>query len=74
MARVVSFTLRLLYPQGRAPGTNWIGGWVGTGAGLDGLVIEPWSLIVPLYRIHCSGSQIEKRVEEIGEYTLPKSI
>jgi hypothetical protein len=26
---VVSFTLQPLYPQGRAPCTHWIGGWVG---------------------------------------------
>jgi hypothetical protein len=26
---VVSFTPRPLYPQGKTPGTHWIGGWVG---------------------------------------------
>jgi hypothetical protein len=26
---VDSFTPRPLYPQGEAPGTDWIGGWVG---------------------------------------------
>jgi len=24
-----SFTTRALYPQGKTPGTRWIGGWVG---------------------------------------------
>jgi hypothetical protein len=24
-----------LYPQGKNPGTHWIGGWVGPRAGLD---------------------------------------
>jgi hypothetical protein len=32
---VVSFTPRPLYPRERAPGTHWIGGWVGPRAGLD---------------------------------------
>jgi hypothetical protein len=35
---VVSFTLRPLYPQERTPGTSWIGGWVGPGAGLYAVV------------------------------------
>jgi hypothetical protein len=35
---VVRFTPRLLYPQERAPGTHWIGGWVGPRAGLDAVV------------------------------------
>jgi hypothetical protein len=32
---VVSFTSRPLYPRGNAPGTLWIGRWVGPAAGLD---------------------------------------
>jgi hypothetical protein len=32
---VVSSTPRSLYPQGKAPGTLWIGGWVVSGVGLD---------------------------------------
>jgi hypothetical protein len=32
---VVSFTPRPFYPQGRSPGTHWIGGWVGFRDGLD---------------------------------------
>jgi hypothetical protein len=32
---VVSFTLRPLYPWELAPGTHWIGRWVGPRAGLD---------------------------------------
>jgi hypothetical protein len=32
---VVSFRPRPLYPGERAPGTNWIGGWVGPRTGLD---------------------------------------
>jgi hypothetical protein len=32
---VVNFTPRPLYPQGKAPGTHWIGGWVGLRAVLD---------------------------------------
>jgi hypothetical protein len=32
---MVSFTPRPLYPPHRAPGTNWIEGWVGPRAGLD---------------------------------------
>jgi hypothetical protein len=32
---VVSFTHRPLYPQGKSPGTHWIGGWMGPRAGLD---------------------------------------
>jgi hypothetical protein len=35
---VVSFTPRPLYPRERAPGTHWIGGWVGSGAVLDAVV------------------------------------
>jgi len=34
---VVSFTPRPLYSQGRAPGTHWIGGWVGPRAVLDAI-------------------------------------
>jgi hypothetical protein len=36
--RVVSFTPRPLYPRKKAPGTHWIGGWVGPGAVLDAVV------------------------------------
>jgi hypothetical protein len=32
---VVSFTLQPLYPRERAPGTHWIGAWVGPRAVLD---------------------------------------
>jgi hypothetical protein len=32
---VVSFTPLPLYPQGRAPGIQWIGGWVDPRVGLD---------------------------------------
>jgi hypothetical protein len=35
---VVSFTPRPLYPSERAPGTHWIGGWVGPRAVLDAVV------------------------------------
>jgi hypothetical protein len=35
---VVSFTPRPLYPRKRAPGTHWIGGWVGPRAVLDAVV------------------------------------
>jgi hypothetical protein len=35
---VVNFTTRPLYPQERAPGTHWIGGWVGPRAVLDAVV------------------------------------
>jgi len=34
----VNFTLRPLYPWVRVPGTDWIGGWVGTRAVLDVVV------------------------------------
>jgi hypothetical protein len=34
----VSFTHLSLYPRERAPGTHWIGGWVGPRAGLDKVV------------------------------------
>jgi hypothetical protein len=32
---VVNFTPRPLYPQEKSPGTHWIGGLVGSRAGLD---------------------------------------
>jgi hypothetical protein len=35
---VVNFTLRPLYPGERAPGTHWIGGWVGPRAVLYAVV------------------------------------
>jgi hypothetical protein len=35
---VVSFTLQPLYPRERAPGKDWIGGWMDTTAGLDAAV------------------------------------
>jgi hypothetical protein len=35
---VVSFTPRPLYSQGRATGTHWIGGWVGSRVVLDAVV------------------------------------
>jgi hypothetical protein len=35
---VVSFTSRPLYPRGGAPGTHWIGSWVGLRAVLDAVV------------------------------------
>jgi len=35
---MVSFMPRPLYPQGEAPDTHWIGGWVGPRAVLDAAV------------------------------------
>jgi hypothetical protein len=35
---VISFTSRSLYPREGAPGTHWIGGWVGPRAVLDAVV------------------------------------
>jgi hypothetical protein len=35
---VVSFTPQPLYPQGKSPGTHWIGDWVGPRAVLDAVV------------------------------------
>jgi hypothetical protein len=35
---VISFTAQSLYPQGKVPGTLWIGGWVGFTADLDAKV------------------------------------
>jgi hypothetical protein len=35
---VVSFTPGRFAPRERAPGTHWIGGWVGPRAGLDAVV------------------------------------
>jgi hypothetical protein len=35
---MVSIAPRLLYPQGKTPGTHWIGGWVGPRAVLDAVV------------------------------------
>jgi hypothetical protein len=43
---VVSFTLRSLYPQERAIHIYWIGGWVGSRAGLD--TVSKW--IIPSHR------------------------
>jgi len=37
---VVSFTPRQLYSRQRAPGTQWIGGWVGPRAILDAVVVR----------------------------------
>jgi hypothetical protein len=34
---VVSFMTRPLYPGERAPGTHWIGGWVGPRVRLDNM-------------------------------------
>jgi hypothetical protein len=36
---MVSFTPQPLYPRERAPGINWIGGWMGPSAGL-GVVVR----------------------------------
>jgi hypothetical protein len=35
---MVSVKLRPLYPRDKAPGTHWIGGWVGPRAGLNAVV------------------------------------
>jgi hypothetical protein len=35
---MVSFTSRLLYPQGKSYRYHWIGGWVGPRAVLDAVV------------------------------------
>jgi hypothetical protein len=46
---VVSFTLRLLYPQGKSipAGTHWIGGWVIPRAGLNEVAKRKYSFSVP---------------------------
>jgi hypothetical protein len=36
---VVSFTPRPLNPRERAPGTHWIGGWMGSKSVLDAVVV-----------------------------------
>jgi hypothetical protein len=66
---VVSFTPRPFYPGERAPGTHWIGGWVGLRASLDDVMrtfltlpgFELWFLgrpasIQSLYRLRYPGS------------------
>jgi hypothetical protein len=67
---VVSFTLWQLYPQGKKPGTHWIGGWVEPRVGLDDVEkrkfltlpgLELWPLSRParsqsLYRLRYPGS------------------
>jgi hypothetical protein len=67
---MVSFTPLPLYPSERAPGTHWIGGWVGPRAGLDyvekrkfltlpGLELRPLSRPArsqSLYRLRYPGS------------------
>jgi hypothetical protein len=35
---IVSFTPRPLYPREKAPGTHWIGGWMGSRAVLDAVM------------------------------------
>jgi hypothetical protein len=58
------------YPRERAPGTHWIGGWVGSRAGLDdmekknltlrGIELRPLGRPVrrqSLYRLRYPGSQ-----------------
>jgi hypothetical protein len=60
---LVSFTLQPLYPQGKSPGTQWLGGWVGSRAGLDAVVkrkipsplpgIEP-TILSPAFRYGAS--------------------
>jgi hypothetical protein len=50
---VVNFTPLLLYPWGRVPGSNWIGGWVSPRARLEFLeerkfLILPYSNSYPL--------------------------
>jgi hypothetical protein len=35
---MISFLPRPLYPQGKIPGTYWIGGWVSPRAFLDAVV------------------------------------
>jgi hypothetical protein len=44
---VFSFTPRSLYPQERVPATHWIGGWVGSRAGLDAVLKRKISLLLP---------------------------
>jgi hypothetical protein len=40
---VVTFTPLQLYPREKAPGTNFIGGWVDPRAGLDDM--EKWNFV-----------------------------
>jgi hypothetical protein len=43
LRRLYSFTPQSLYPRERAPGTHWIGGWVGPITGLDDA--ERWKFL-----------------------------
>jgi hypothetical protein len=67
---MVRFTRQPFYLQGNAPGTHWIGGWVGPRAGLNDmnrkfltlLGLELQLLSRParsqsLYRLRCPGSK-----------------
>jgi hypothetical protein len=72
---MVSFTPWPLYPEERAPGTHWIGGWVDPRAGLDsaekrkfltlpGLELRPLGRPVrsqSLYRLRYHGSLLKDR-------------
>jgi hypothetical protein len=44
---VVSYASRPLYPMGRAPGTHWIGRWMGSRAGLNAVAKRKFPNIAP---------------------------
>jgi hypothetical protein len=54
---VVSFTPRPLYSRRRAPGTRWIGGWVGPRAVLDAVVYRKKNPSLPLPEIEPRSSR-----------------
>jgi hypothetical protein len=77
---------RLLYPQGKDPGTYWTGGWVGPTVSLDAVVRRKntclcWesnsrhpahSLIIMLTQLKISPSSLSKLTATLGKTQMTK--
>jgi len=60
---VIDFAPRPRVPRGVAPGADWMGDWVGPGAGLDavvgaGIPSPCWDLKIHFYGSFAHGSEI----------------
>jgi hypothetical protein len=49
---MVSFAPRPLYPWGKSPGNQWIGGWVGPRAGLDDVEKRKFLTLPGINKVH----------------------
>jgi hypothetical protein len=66
---VVRFTPRPLYPWGKRPGTNWIGGWVGPRVGLG--AVEKRKICCPYRKLNPNSLSVQLVTQRYRDWVNP---